>query len=78
MRSDYLIYRIGTADEFQRFKADLPADIQAEILHCVSVLDNSYGNYRNYYEVGGYCIFAETTSDLSEIKNSLDYENLLY
>ncbi len=72
-----MLYKIGTVCELQQQRDRLPSAVYSEILHCVSVLDECYGEQRNYYESGGYCAFAENYGDLAEMQNSLDYENRL-
>ena len=73
-----MLYKIGTVCELQKQRDSLPSAVYYEILHCVLVLDECYGENRNYYESGGYCIFTETCDDLAEVRNIIDYEALLY
>jgi hypothetical protein len=60
-----LLYTIGTTAEIPTLPSYLPEKLVTEIFQGLVVLDCEYGPTRNYLEVGGYSVLAETKEDIS-------------
>ena len=69
-----MLYRIGTAKEIDSLPSVLPIHAYRELVRCTSILDYEYGVDRDYMEVGGYSLIAETEEDIQEFKSVVDYE----
>ena len=69
-----MLYRIGNATEAKAMQAKLPESVFTEIIRDTSILDDAYGAERNYLESGGYILIAETSEDILNVQNIVDYE----
>lgn len=70
-----MLYMVGTLCETDKLETKLPVSVFTELVRGIAVLDSKYGENRNYQECGGYSLIAETTEDIQEIKNYMDYES---
>ncbi|MBQ8497079.1 MAG: hypothetical protein IJ489_06485 [Clostridia bacterium] len=69
-----MLYPIGTHRQLQAIKEKIPALVLKQISDVIEGLDNLYGKERDFYDVGGYIIFAETREDIFQFQNEiLDY-----
>lgn len=69
-----MLYPIGTHRQLQAIKTKIPALVLKEISDVIDNLNDLYGKERDFYDVGGYVIFAENMEDLLQFKNAiLDY-----
>lgn len=68
-----MLYKIGTLKEAKTMEGKIPDSVFSELIRDVAVLDSDYGEERNYYESGGYAVIAQTSDDVSELKNIVDY-----
>jgi hypothetical protein len=64
-----LLYTIGTTAEIPTLPSHLPEKLVTEIFQGLCILDAEYEPTRNYLEVGGYSIIAETEEDISSFKH---------
>jgi hypothetical protein len=64
-----LLYTIGTTTEIPTLPSHLPEKLVTEIFQGLCILDAEYEPTRNYLEVGGYSIIAETEEDISSFKH---------
>ena len=64
-----MLYTIGTAAEFPTLPSHLPEKLVTEIFQGLVILDCEYEPTRNYLEVGGYSIIAETEEDIFSFKH---------
>jgi hypothetical protein len=64
-----LLYTIGTTAESPALPSHLPEKLVTEIFQGLCILDAEYEPTRNYLEVGGYSIIAETEEDISSFKH---------
>lgn len=60
-----MLYIIGTTAEIPTLPSHLPEKLVTEIYQGIIILDCEYEPTRNYMEVGGYSIIAETKEDIS-------------
>ena len=72
-----MTYRVGTYVEAVNICHMFPDCVQEELLRCAAVLDREYGADRDYLEIGGYVLIAETAEDVQSIKAVVDYNNHL-
>lgn len=72
-----MLCRIGTTSEFPMLGCRLPKSVSDELLYYVSVLDSEYGTERDYLNVGGYILIAESCDDILEMKMVIDYDSRL-
>ena len=68
-----MLYRIGTVKEMLPLYDKFHEDVIAQLYHCTKVLDDIYGAERDYLQSGGYSLIAETTDDLSGIREIIDF-----
>lgn len=69
-----MLYPIGTHHQLQAIKTKIPALVLNDISNLIEGLDNLYGNERDFYDVGGYALFAENEEDILRFqKEILDY-----
>lgn len=64
-----MLYTIGTTAEIPTLPSHLPEKLVTEIFQGLCILDAEYEPTRNYLEVGGYSIIAETEEDISSFKH---------
>ena len=64
-----MLYTIGTTAEIPTLPSHLPEKLVTEIFQGLVILDCEYEPTRNYLEVGGYSIIAETEEDISNFKH---------
>ena len=69
-----MLYRIGTVKEMRPLYDKFHEDVIAQLFHCTKVLDDIYGAERDYLQSGGYSLIAETTDDLSGIREIIDFD----
>ena len=69
-----MLYRIGTQQELAMLPYSLPERVREELLRSTIALDHAYGAGRDYLDVGGYSLIAETREDVEEIKKIVDYD----
>ena len=69
-----MLYRIGTVKEMRPLYDKFHEDVIAQLYHCTKVLDDIYGVERDYLQSGGYSLIAETTDDLSGIREIIDFD----
>jgi hypothetical protein len=62
-----LLYTIGTTAEIPTLPSHLPVKLVTEIFQGLLILDCEYEPTRNYLEVGGYSIIAETKEDIAKL-----------
>ena len=69
-----MLYRIGTVKEIEAVKTKFPSAVIQKLHHCTSVLDEAYGEDRDYLQSGGYSLLAENEQDLAAIKPIIDFD----
>ena len=72
-----LLYQFGTAKEVSMLQSKLPKEVFEKLFYCLSILDEMYGEDRDYFKIGGYCMVVETREDLQEVQKIFDYEGRL-
>jgi len=72
-----LLYQFGTAKEVSMLQSKLPKEVFEKLFYCLGILDGMYGEDRDYFKVGGYCMVVETREDLQEVQKIFDYEGRL-
>ena len=60
-----MLYTIGTTAEIPTLPSHLPVKLVTEVFQGLVILDSEYEPTRNYLEIGGYSIIAETEEDIS-------------
>lgn len=69
-----MLYKIGTTKEVSVLASRLPWPVLEELLRDVTLLDAHYGAERDYLQIGGYSVVAETMEDISGFKAIVDYD----
>ena len=72
-----MIYKIGTMNELKRVGNIFPFDVRNDLVHYVTILDGEYGEDRDYFVQGGYCVVAETEDDVEKVRKIIDYDTQL-
>lgn len=70
-----MLYIIGTMSETNELKSKVPDEVFEKLVWGVGILDHEYGKERNYLKSGGYCLIAETATDVLAVKSFVDFEN---
>lgn len=73
-----MVYRIGTMREVKKVANRIPDDVFRDLVHFISILDSEYGEDRDYFTQGGYCILAETEDDVEKVREVIDYQTHLF
>ena len=63
---------LGTTKECASLCGQLPQRVYEEILRGVVVLDSEFGVDRNYLDVGGFSLIADTEEDLCKARDLFD------
>lgn len=69
-----MLYRIGTIQELHGLRLTLPEEVLTELARDVAILDLEYGKERDWSQVGGYAVVAETSEDVSQFQELVDFE----
>jgi len=69
-----LLHKFGTLQELKRKASLFPERLVRECAACIKILNQSYGEERNYFMTGGYVIVAENENDLLPLQEIVDYE----
>ena len=69
-----MLYRIGTVKEIRSLRNKFPLEVIGQLFVCTVILDDAYGEDRDYLQSGGYSLIAETTDDLSGIREIIDLD----
>lgn len=69
-----LLYRVGTLAEMKPLGHAFPPVVLGQLYLCTSILDEAYGENRNYFEPGGYSLLLQTDADLAATRAILDFE----
>ena len=67
-----MYYCIGTAKECESLRGKLPENVYTELLRGHVMLDSWHGPSRNYLEVGGFSLIADTEKDLCKARELFD------
>ena len=67
-----MLYRIGTVSEIRNLKNLFPIEVLGQLFVCTAILDDAYGEERDYLRSGGYSLIAETAEDLQGIMEVID------
>lgn len=73
-----MIHYLGRESEISTLPKRIPKAVTKKLHHVLSVLDECYGEQRNYFSCGGYCIIIETKEGLKSIDNVVSLSNILY
>ena len=63
---------LGTTRECSALYGYLPQTVIGEVVRGICVLQAEFGEDRNYLEVGGYSLIADTPDDLSRAREIFD------
>ena len=63
---------LGTTSECSALYGYLPQTVIGEVVRGICVLQAEFGEDRNYLEVGGYSLIADTPDDLSRAREIFD------
>ena len=69
-----MLYRIGTVKEIRNLRNKLPLEVIGQLFVCTVILDDAYGEDRDYLQSGGYSLIAENADDLSGIRAIIDFD----
>lgn len=73
-----MIYKVGTFNDMKKLPS-MDAVTQGVILNTVKILCDNYGIERNIDEDdGGYVLYCEPGTTLSELESYFDYEDYKY
>lgn len=63
---------LGTTKECAALYGQLPQRVADEVLRGIAVLDSEHEPERNYLEVGGFSLIADTVEDLRKARDLFD------
>ncbi len=63
---------LGTVRECKELEGKLPQRVYDEVLRGLAVLDSEFGPGRNYLNVGGFSLIADTEEDLCKARELFD------
>lgn len=63
---------VGTTKECVALRGKLPQRVYDEVLRGIAVLCSAYGENRDYFEVGGYSVVADSEEDLRWARQVFD------
>lgn len=63
---------LGTTKECDILNGYLPQQVIGEVIRGFYVLECEYGAKRNYFEVGGYSLIADSEKDLNKAREIFD------
>ena len=69
-----MLYRIGTKSELPKIAGRLPERVMTEVFQGVMILDEEYGQERDYLQSGGYSLIAETSDDVAQLRQIIDVD----
>lgn len=69
-----MLYRIGHKKDVRTCGCKFHKSALSEVYTGLMILDETYGYERDWENVGGYSILAETTEDVEAIKQYIDFE----
>lgn len=69
-----MLYRIGHKKDVRTCGCKFHKRALSEVYTGLMILDETYGYERDWENVGGYSILAETTEDVEAIKQHIDFE----
>ena len=69
-----MLYRIGTVKEMRSLRNKFSLEVLGQLFVCTAILDDSYGEDRDYLQSGGYSLIAETADDLASIREIIDFD----
>ena len=73
-----MIHYLGRESEIPTLPKRIPKAVTKKLHHILGVLDECYGEQRNYFSCGGYCVIIETAEDLHTIDDVVSLSNILY
>ena len=69
-----MLRKVGTEKEItEEVIKGLPKEVVRELLRSTIILDYEYGAERDYLLSGGYSLIAETSSDVEEMGEVIDF-----
>lgn len=68
----FSLSRVPTLEEILIINRNLVKTVVGEVVRGLAVLEAEHGLDRNYYEVGGYSLIADTMDDLSRAREIFD------
>lgn len=68
-----MLYRIGTLEEIAKVSLLFPVEVTEKLTECITILDDAYGDNRDYLHIGGYALLAQTREDFSAIQDIITY-----
>ena len=69
-----MLFKIGTVQELNQCKAELPQAVITELLGDLTNLDHEYGADRDWMEYGGYVVIIDSADDLPELMEIVNIE----
>lgn len=63
-----MLFKYGTTREVYESASRFPKEVFTELLTGATVLDEEYGEDRDYTETGGYSVVVEEADDLSSLR----------
>ena len=69
-----MLYRVGTVKEIRSLRNLFSLEVLGQLFVCTAILDDAYGEERDYLQSGGYSLIAETAEDISGIREIIDLD----
>ena len=69
-----MLFKIGTVQELNQCKAQLPQVLMTELMGDLTTLDQEYGEDRDWTEYGGYVVVIDSADDLPELREIVNME----
>lgn len=74
----HLLYKVGTKKELSMLGNKLPKYVSEKLLEYIDILNDAYGENRDYTKRGGYVLIVENSDDVLSIDTIFDYRSLLF
>ncbi len=68
-----MLYTVGTSSELPLVEKQLPHNVFQALVKNILILDRNYGANRNYKRSGGYCLIAEVSNDVEDMRKFVDH-----
>lgn len=73
-----MIYKVGTIKQAKQLRNTTFDEVFDKVADYIYALDLAYGENRGYNTTGGYVLYAETATDMADIKAVVDISTAFF
>lgn len=73
-----MLYKVGTKKELSMLEKLFPEYVSEKLSEYIDILNDAYGENRDYTKRGGYVLVVENSKDVLAIGTIFDYRSLLF